>query len=113
MGCIVGGLLVDDERDEKPQFADLHGDGLYVDAIDAMFDEVEFSGIIGVVDVAVESFFDVGQPRLAFLSFFHIEGFARLFDGYFDHEFLPHFVGGVELPQDVHHLLEHAHRESA
>ncbi|MCY1356131.1 hypothetical protein D9M69_425730 [compost metagenome] len=40
--------LADDERDKKAQLGYLHGDGLDVRAEDALFDQIELAGVVGV-----------------------------------------------------------------
>ena len=76
---VAVGLLVADERDEKAEFGDLDGDGLYVHAVEAVFDEVELAAVVVVV---------VGKGAFEFLA--HGGGVELGELG-----FLPAFVAGV------------------
>ncbi len=102
--CIGVDGLVHDEGDEAAQPGDLYGDGLDIDAVEAVLDEVELSAV--VVVVAGEGTFDRAPGRLTR---------GRTLDA-IEGRFLPAAPSGVvriELSQEGDELLKHPDREGA
>ena len=115
----VAGLLLDHQADEKAQLGNLHGYGLNVHAVEALFNQVELAGVVGVVGVGkvgVELLQRGGGGAGSLVA----QG--RVFDVFGAGELLgqrgavlrfPQPVVGVELAQHGDQLLQHAHGESA
>jgi hypothetical protein len=74
-----------------------------------MLYQVEFARIVWVVNIPIESFFNVCQSNFAFLFFLCVESLARLVDGHINHKVFPHLIGWIELSQYMHHLLKNTH----
>ena len=110
---IVVGLLVDHQRDEETQLADLDGNRLDVDTVDAVLYQIEFAGIVGPVDTLIETALYISHYLCTLL----ISGISICLRGFADsvvqHHIFPHLVVRVDVVEDMHHLLQHAHREGS
>ena len=77
-----------------------------------MLYQIEFSGIVGAVDVVIKASFYVHYHFLAFLVCGILVRFRCFADGILHQNVFPLLIVRVELGEYMHHLLESAHRES-
>ncbi len=94
--------LIHDKGYEEPQFGDLAGDGLNINSVQAIFDEIELAAVI--VIVACEG--PVNRQAGLFARRGTVEGIQRRFLAP-----SPTLVFRVELLQDMNQLLKQTHRE--
>ena len=86
---IVIGLLVHHQRDEETQFADLYGNGLDVNTINAILNQIELTGVVGTVDALVEAALNVGHHLGTLLVGGIAVGFGGFTDGILHHNLFP------------------------
>ena len=110
VGSIISGLLFAHHRYEETQAAYLYSDGLQVHAIDAVFDEIEFAGIVRVIYRESKYFFSLCLALCLFLIAHSVDGVLVTYGVVNDHLF-PDAVIAIYARQQVRHLLEHTHRE--
>src|SRR3712207_1725957 len=106
-------FLVYDERDEEAQFRYLYGNRLNVHTIDAVFDKVEFTRIVRVVYILIESSFYIGNRFSSFFRSRRKVRFGSFINGKLQKHIFPTTIIGVNLLKDMHHLLKYTHRECA
>ena len=113
VGRVVIRALIHDKRDEEAQLAYLNGNGLNIYSIDAMLYEVEFTGVVGTVDIFVKAALDVCKKFLTFLFAIGLESLGCLPHSQVHHHLLPLHILWVNTTENVHHLLKHTHGECA
>ena len=102
-------VLLYQQRYEEAQLGNLDGDGLDVHAIDAVFDQEELAGIVGLVHALLKGLLNGRQTLLALFVIANFEGLARFGQGYFLLSGFPQGVVGVEAAEHMHDFLQGAH----
>ena len=86
---------------------------LNIYTINAIFDEVKFTGIVRVVYILIESSLNISD---CFSSFFGGRSevcFGSFINGKLQEHILPTTIIWINLFEDMYHLLEHTHGECA
>ena len=110
VGSIISGLLLAYQRYKETQAAYLYSDGLQVNAINTVFNEIEFAGIVRVIYRESKHFFSLCLALCLFLIAHGVDGVLVTYGVINDHLF-PDAVIAIYTRQQVRHLLEHTHRE--
>ncbi|OQA91032.1 MAG: hypothetical protein BWY26_01222 [Elusimicrobia bacterium ADurb.Bin231] len=97
-------ILINNKRDKKPELAYLGSDWLEVNAVDAVFNQVEFAAIIQFI--VIKSSFNISNKIVTDLRVINCHRFFNL-------PFFPKFVLRVYFVQNMHQLVQHPHRERA
>src|SRR5690625_2002683 len=99
-GAVVACFLITYKRDEKAQLGNLNGNGLNVDAVDAVFNQIQFASVVELI--AFEAGINGRYGAAARFSVFNFFGLVEL-------ALVPFAVVGVEFAQHKHQLVQNAH----